>query len=166
MTAQSFVPGPDTSRALRDALGTFATGVTIVTAGTAQGPVAIIANSFASVSLDPPLVLWSPARASGRFAAFAAARHFAVHVLGVEQRDLMQRFARAGEGFDLPGITRNAQDVPLLPDFLARFECETAATHDGGDHLVVIGRVSHVTCRAGNPLVFAGGRFGRFEPDA
>ena len=94
------MPAPERSRELRDALGRFATGITVVTTMTPQGPQAITANSFASVSLDPPIVLWSIGRQSKRFAAFAECQYFAIHVLGAGQRDLSQRFARSGQGFD------------------------------------------------------------------
>ena len=92
-----FVPGPERSRDFRDALGRFATGITVVTTMTPQGPQAITANSFASVSLDPPIVLWSIGRQSKRFAAFAECRYFAIHVLGAGQRELSQRFARSAK---------------------------------------------------------------------
>jgi hypothetical protein len=82
LTRHDFIPGPDTTRALRDAMGRFATGVTVITTRRADGPVGITANSFASLSLDPPLVLWAPGRFSRRFAYFVDAPHFAIHVLG------------------------------------------------------------------------------------
>ena len=91
---------PDFSeRELRDALGRFATGVTVVTTMTPRGPLGITANSFASVSLAPPLVLWSPARKSRRFPAFEAAPFFAIHVLSAGQRGLAERFSLPGDGF-------------------------------------------------------------------
>ena len=101
--AESFTPGPDLSRALRDAFGQFATGVTLVTTRWQGEPVAMVANSFASVSLDPPLLLWCPARAARRFAAFAEADEFAIHVLGAGQQGVIARFARAEAGFDPAG---------------------------------------------------------------
>jgi flavin reductase (DIM6/NTAB) family NADH-FMN oxidoreductase RutF len=165
MTAeQSFVPGPDTERRFRDALGRFATGVTVVTALGAKGPVGITANSFASLSLDPPLVLWSPARSSRRFATFASARHFAIHVLAAEQFALGRHFARKGLDFDLPDVAFNPEGVPVLPGCLARFECRRQAVHDGGDHAIVVGEVLRAAARAGAPLVFSAGRYGGFRP--
>ena len=96
----SFDPAAD-PRAFRAALGSFATGITVVTTRTPDGtPVGITANSFASVSLDPPLVLWSPARASRRFPAFAEARRFAIHVLAHDQQAVCDAFVRAAQGFD------------------------------------------------------------------
>ena len=161
---EPFIPGPEAQRRFRDALGAFATGVTVVTAAGPEGPVGITANSFASLSLDPPLVLWSPARASRRFAALVAAGHFAIHVLGADQRDLGAHFARQGEDFDLPGTRVNAQGVPVLDGCLAVFECRRHALHEGGDHALVIGEVLRARHRPGAPLVFQGGRYGGFAP--
>ena len=163
MPLRSFVPGPDRLRELRDALGRFATGVTVVTAATLDGPVGITVNSFASVSLDPPIVLWSIGRHSKRFAAFAGCRHFAVHVLGAEQLDLGRRFARSGPAFDGLDHVLNDDGVPLLPGCLSRFECARMEGHDGGDHLIVVGRVAAAALRDGEPLLFAGGGYGRFD---
>jgi flavin reductase (DIM6/NTAB) family NADH-FMN oxidoreductase RutF len=151
-------------RLFRDVLGTFATGVTIVTAATPDGPLGMTANSFASLSLDPPLVLWSPARASGRFAAFAAADRFAIHVLGADQHDLATGFGRHRAG--PPGTLweQGPDGPPLLPGCLARLICQTHASHDGGDHLLIIGRVLQASHRPGPPLVFHGGTWGGFQP--
>lgn len=150
---------------LREVLGRFATGVTVVTIAGPEGQaMGFTANSFASVSLDPPLVLWSPARASSRFAAFAAARHYVIHVLAEMQQDLVVRFARAGAGFDgLPRL-QNPEGVPLIEGALARIHCVQHATHDGGDHLIVVGRVLRADREEGMPLVFSQGRYGRFSP--
>jgi len=147
-------------RELRGALGRFATGVTIVTTRTARGPLGITANSFSSVSLDPPLVLWSPARRSIRFPAFEAASHFAVHVLSADQQGLAERFSRPGEGWpaDLADI-RGIADLPLLAGCTARFECRHDAAHDGGDHLIVVGEVLRLAQADLAPLVFHRGRY-------
>ncbi|MFN3954507.1 MAG: flavin reductase family protein [Pararhodobacter sp.] len=164
--AETFIPSPSNQRRLRDALGRFATGVTVVTARAGSGAVGITANSFASLSLDPPLVLWAPARASRRFAAFAGAAHFAVHVLGEDQFALGRHFALQGFDFDLAGIESSDEGVPLLPGCLARFECRHEALHEGGDHALVVGRVCRVSFRKGAPLIFSGGRYGGFAPVA
>jgi flavin reductase (DIM6/NTAB) family NADH-FMN oxidoreductase RutF len=148
-----FIPTPETARAFRDALGTFATGVTVITADGPEGPVGITANSFSSLSLDPPLVLWSPARSSRRFGVFAGAERFAIHVLAAGQTDIAQHFTRTG---DLP-------EGGLGP-VLARFDCARHAVHDGGDHAIVVGRVLRVWHAPGAPLVFHAGRFGGFAP--
>ena len=154
--------GRDGKRAFRAALGRYATGVTVVTTQTAKGPVGITANSFTSVSLDPPLVLWCPAKASARFTAFTEAGHYAIHVLAADQLDLCHRFARAGgdfAGLD-PGAT--PEGLPLLPGCLARFECERYAEYDGGDHAILVARVLRAELRVGDPLLFWGGRYGDF----
>lgn len=150
----AFAPGPGAERAFRDALGAYATGVTVITTDTPGGPVGITANSFASLSLDPPLVLWSPARASRRFAIFAAAERFAVHILAAEQEGLARHFTRTGEP---PGADSG---VGGLDRALARFECLRHAVHPGGDHAIVVGLVERAVWRPGAPLVFHGGRFG------
>lgn len=157
-----FSPGPETQRAYRDALGRYATGVTVITASSETGPLGITANSFASVSLDPPLVLWSPAKASARYATFAATPRFAVHVLGAEQIELANVFARDGAGFDACDWRFDADGVPLIAGCLARFDCAKVADMDGGDHLIVLARVLRATMRQGEPLLFAAGSYGRF----
>ncbi|KPF61192.1 flavin reductase family protein [Rhizobium sp. AAP116] len=157
-----FVPGADNHRAFRNALGSFTTGVTVVTATTSDGPIGMTVNSFASVSLDPPLVLWSPAKSSSRYGAFTGARHFAIHVLGADQDHLSAAFTRGGNGFDGIEVRCNDEGVPVLPGTLARFECAEQAQHDAGDHTIIIGKVLRVAHRQGEPLCFSGGRFGRF----
>ena len=163
MQSEGIVPDAGQARQFRDALGRFATGVTLVTVAGAAGPMGFVANSFASLSLDPPLVLWSLARASRRFEAFAGARHYAIHVLGQDQAGLPARFGREGVGFDGLDWRANAEGVPVLDGALARFECVQEATHDGGDHLIIVGKVLRLTLEEGEPLVFAKGRFGRFD---
>lgn len=154
------------TRALRDALGRFATGVTIVTTRTTQGaPVGLTANSFASVSLDPPLVLWSAARSSMRHQHFAAAQCFAIHVLCDAQEALARHFTRDGLDFDGIDWSPSADGTPLLNHVLARFECVTEATHEGGDHTIIIGRVTRfMQDPQARPLLFSGGRFARIAP--
>lgn len=159
---EAFNPAEGDTRRLRDALGSFATGVCVVTADGPEGPVGITANSFASLSLEPPLVLWSPARSSRRFTAFTAARHFVIHVLAEDQFALGRHYALQGHDFSLPGITMNPEGVPLLPGCLARFECRQEALHDGGDHALIVGRVLRAASRPGPPLVFSAGRYGGF----
>lgn len=157
-----FIPEADNHRAYRNALGSFTTGVTVVTAMTADGPIGMTVNSFASVSLDPPLVLWSPAKSSSRYDAFTGARHFAIHVLSADQDHLSAAFTRGGSGFDGIDVRFNDEGVPVLPGTLARFECVEQAQHDAGDHTIIIGKVLRVAHRQGEPLCFSGGRFGRF----
>jgi flavin reductase (DIM6/NTAB) family NADH-FMN oxidoreductase RutF len=164
---EAFEPGPDTELEFRRALGRFATGFTIVTCDTASGPLGITANSFASVSLDPPLVLWSPARASARFAAFTESAHYAIHVMSEDQVDTCLRFTRAGDDWAGLAWERGPEGVPVLTGCLARFDCALHAVHDGGDHAIVVGRVTSVwRGPGGRPLLFADGTYGRFAPDA
>jgi flavin reductase (DIM6/NTAB) family NADH-FMN oxidoreductase RutF len=156
------VPDAANARVFRDALGRFATGVTLVTIEGPDGPMGFIANSFASLSLDPALVLWSPAKASQRYPFFATARHYAIHVLGQNQADLPARFSRGGQGFAGLDWQGNDEGVPVLPGAIARFDCVQHATHDGGDHLIIVGHVLRLALEEGEPLVFAKGRFGGF----
>lgn len=153
-------PGPD--RRLRDALGRFATGVTVVTAPSARGPLGITANSFSSVSLDPPLVLWCPARRSRRFETFAGAPRYAIHILGTDQAALCRRFA--GDGLDFDGIPwQTGEDgVPLIEGCLARFDCRQVSRLPAGDHDIVVGEVLSHHHRDGEPLLFSAGLLGRF----
>lgn len=153
---------PDGARAFRTALGRYATGVTVVTAEAADGPVGITANSFTAVSLDPPLVLWCPARRSARFHALTEAAHFAIHVLAYDQLDLSLRFSRSGGDFSGLGDDRTPEGAPALQGALARFDCAAHAAHDGGDHAILVGRVLRATFRDGAPLLFWGGLYGDF----
>jgi flavin reductase (DIM6/NTAB) family NADH-FMN oxidoreductase RutF len=164
MTAlpRSFDPATAESGAFREALGRFATGVTVVTCPTGTGPLGITANSFASVSLDPPLVLWSPAKMSSRYPFYVAAEHFAIHVIGQDQAEVAQAFAKRGDAFDAFDWEEGARSVPLLNGCLSRFECATQAVHDAGDHAIVVARVTRVTTREGDPLIFSAGRYGGF----
>jgi len=146
-------------RAFRDALGAYATGVTIVTTASADGPIGITANSFASVSLNPPLVLWSPAKSSKRFKYFTGAKHFAVHILDGHQQQLCNGFTRDKSAFDGLDWAANDDGVPLINGCLARFECTLDAEHDAGDHTIIVGRVTGASAREGLPLLFQGGRF-------
>lgn len=157
------LPAAFDARAFRTALGRFATGVTVVTIATPDGPMGFTANSFSSLSLDPPLVLWSLARSSRRYGAYAAADHFAIHVLGQAQADWPARFGREGAGFAGLDWAPNAEGVPVIAGALARFDCARHATHDGGDHLIIVGRVLRLAEEDGLPLVFSQGRFGGFS---
>lgn len=161
MTLLGFAPETD-SRAFRTALGRFATGVTVITAAGPDGPVGFTANSFAALSLDPPLVLWSPAKSSSRFAIFTTAPAFSIHVLAAEQAALGARFVRGGAGFDGLAHNLSSQGVPLIEGTLARFDCRLHATHDGGDHVIVVGRVEQALYREGAPLLFSQGGYGEF----
>ena len=149
-------------KALRNALGAFATGVTIVTTrGPADTDIGLTANSFSSVSLDPPMVLWSLAKTSGSIEAFRSAGHFAVHVLAANQDDLSGRFATRGiDKFAGLTLERGPGNVPLLNGCTARFECRTAFQYEGGDHVIFVGEVMNLTHSERPPLIFHGGRYG------
>lgn len=155
------------SRDFRDALGCFATGVTIVTTrGLAAGDyIGVTANSFASVSLDPPLVLFSLGRQARSLEAFLACRHFAVNVLSREQLALSQRFARASTD-KWAGIEHELWefDCPIFPGCVASFECGKDRVYEGGDHAIFIGHVEHMSFDPeAEPLLFLKGRYGGFE---
>jgi len=149
----------DDQRAFRTALGAYATGVSVVTTSSSDGPIGITVNSFASVSLDPPLVLWSPAKTSNRFAYFSGARHFAIHVLDAHQQDICNGFTQDKSAFEGLDCENDENGVPLLNGCLARFECSLEAEHDAGDHVIIIGRVNRASARDSLPLLFQGGRF-------
>lgn len=147
--------------AYRKALGSFATGVTIVTTCDADGnDVGVTANSFNSVSLDPPLVLWSLSKKARSIAAFTNAEHFAVHVLSADQESLSDRFARAGtRKFEGLQLGRGPGGIPLLEGCAARFQCATTYHYEGGDHVIIVGRVLDFDHTEAMPLVFHGGRY-------
>lgn len=158
----------DEAKALRTALGAFATGVTVVTAHTAAGEdIGRTANSFSSVSLSPPMVLWSLAKSSSSLAAFRDTHHFAVHVLSSLQSDLSSRFAgKMSDKFVDLDVQRGSGNTPLLRDCTARFECRTVHRYDGGDHIIFVAEVIDYVHNPAPPLVFHGGEYGRLVPHA
>lgn len=149
------------SNRFRQALGAFTTGVTIVTTVDAAGnPIGVTANSFNSVSLAPPMVLWSLARTSTNIGAFLAARHFAVHVLASDQQALATRFSQKGaDRFAGLPVGRGIDGIALLDGCAARFECRTAFQYEGGDHVIFVGEVLNFEHCEREPLVFKRGRF-------
>lgn len=158
--------GPETGSprdplAFRKVLGQFATGVTVVTCASARGPVGMTVNSFASLSLDPPLVMWSPAKSSRRAEAFRAAPWFAVHILAADQQGLADAFMRAADAFDETRWRHGDGGVPLIEGCLARLQCLRIAEHDAGDHTIEIGRVVHMASREGDPLLYYRGQYDR-----
>lgn len=154
-------PQPFDQREFRRTLGTFTTGVTIITARAADGaPVGITANSFNSVSLDPPMVLWSLAKTSRSLAAFSESGHWAVHILSVEQDALSNRFAKSGEDKFHGVVTETgAGGVPLLTGCTARLQCKNTFRYDGGDHIIFVGEVCAFDRHDIAPLVFHGGKY-------
>ncbi|HEX8569844.1 MAG TPA: flavin reductase family protein [Caulobacteraceae bacterium] len=162
------MPGPDglptaafTPRQLRDAFGCFATGVTVLTTLDEGRPVGLTANSFTSVSLDPPLVLFCLDRRSTSLPAFERAEHLAVNVLHAGQEALSMRFSRREPDrfADTPWVPGRA-GMPLLADAMAVFECRRESVEDAGDHRLFLARVEAVACDASyDPLVFFHGRY-------
>jgi 3-hydroxy-9,10-secoandrosta-1,3,5(10)-triene-9,17-dione monooxygenase reductase component len=150
---------------LRRALGAFATGVTVVTTLDVAGQkLGVTANSFNSLSLDPPMVLWSLARSAFSLQNFVGADRFVVHVLADDQGRLSERFASRGAD-KFAGIEHDTspEGLPLLRNCLARFDCRKAHTYAGGDHLIFVGEVERFDCVEGLPLVFHGGRYAKLH---
>jgi 3-hydroxy-9,10-secoandrosta-1,3,5(10)-triene-9,17-dione monooxygenase reductase component len=151
---------------LRRALGSFVTGVTVVTTLTPSGePVGLTVNSFNAVLLSPPLVLWSLALSAASFDVFDSASHFAVNVLAQDQRALSERFARTG-GDKFGGVAwrKGIGGLPLLDGSAAHFACRTAMRYPGGDHVIPIGEVLAHEHSEHAPLVHARGRHAQIVP--
>jgi flavin reductase (DIM6/NTAB) family NADH-FMN oxidoreductase RutF len=146
----------------RAALGMFATGVTIVTARDAAGaPIGLTANSFNSVSLAPPLVLWSLSRLAGSMPHFTRGSHYAINILAAEQRELAERFSRKGpDRFAGVAFREGSAGSPILEGAAAVFECFNRSRYAEGDHVIFVGEVEHCERREGaQPLIFHGGRY-------
>ena len=148
-------------RAFRQILGQFPTGVTIVATQDADGvPVGVTVNSFTSVSLDPPLVLFCLARTARSYARFAESSCFSVNILGCGQRALSDRFASSPFDWSEVGAAHWATGAPILSEALAALDCHVEARYDGGDHEIIVGRVVALgTIRDGKPLVYHRGAF-------
>ena len=151
-----------TKRQLRDALGRFATGVTIITTCTREGELlGITANSFNSVSLEPPMVLFSLAREAYSLNKFETCDFFAVNILSEDQRDLSDRFAKASaDKWQGVEYTSGVTNCPLIPGSLATFECYTRFHYDGGDHVIFVGEAFNMTAGDGGPpLLYFDGKY-------
>jgi flavin reductase (DIM6/NTAB) family NADH-FMN oxidoreductase RutF/flavin-dependent dehydrogenase len=148
-------------RAYRGALGQYATGVTVITARAPDGRrIGVTANSFASVSLDPPLVSWCPAKKAPSLPDLEEATHFAVNVLAVDQHHLSRQFSTpAQDKFEGVAVTEGVGGLPLLDGAVAQFQCRTVARHDAGDHVIFIGEVERYDVGGGEPLVFHSGQY-------
>ncbi len=153
------------SKAFRSALGQFATGVTVVTTLDNNGnKVGMTANSFSSVSLDPMLVLWSVARSSSSFQQFMEAKHFAIHVLNANQKDISNQFAsNCDDRFNGIEHCQGLGGIPVLSEYSAVFQCTTENTYDGGDHVIIVGRVNEFENREQPPLIFHAGKYADLE---
>src|SRR4051794_35235099 len=157
---------PIDPRDFRSALGTYATGVTIITAAGMDGkPYGLTCNSFASVSLNPPLVLWSLVLYSSSLSVFQNAGHFGVNVLGASQQALANKFAKSSEDKFI-GVewTPGVGNAPLLKDSVANFQCRAVNRYYGGDHVIFLGAVEAYAYNRNEPLLFARGGYGRFVP--
>lgn len=148
-------------RELRNVLGSFVTGVTIVTTLDGDGkPLGVTANSFSSVSLEPPLILWSQALTARSFPAFRDSERFVINILAEDQAHVSQRFAKAGEDkFAGVAVREGIGKLPLIDGCTAYLECRKVATYPGGDHAVFIGHVENIELRERKPLAFGGGRY-------
>jgi flavin reductase (DIM6/NTAB) family NADH-FMN oxidoreductase RutF len=161
------LPPDFSAQDFRSALGMFATGVTIVTALSTEGlPIGLTANSFNSVSLAPPLVLWSLARSAGSLASFSTGSHYAINILSADQQDLARQFAaQGGNRFEGVSFTSGAGGAPILQGTVATFECFNRSRYEEGDHVIFVGEVERCTHRAGaSPLLFHGGKFYNEHP--
>lgn len=162
-------PAPEFDRrAFRAALGAFVTGVTIITTCDESGaPAGLTANSFNSVSLDPPMVLWSLALDSTSLDAFRQAKWWAVHVLAAGQEELSNQFARKDtQKFAGVTYTTGPGGIPLLEGFAARFVCRAAFEYEGGDHAIFLGAVEVFEQAPRAPLIYHQGRYGGVFPAA
>jgi len=157
------------TRTFRETLGLFVTGVTVITTLDPDGSkVGITANSFNSVSLDPPLILWSVGKTSRSLLAFETAPHFAVHILRADQARVSETFARSGAD-KFRGLQTNPGlgGVPLLADCAARLECSLYSQHEAGDHVIFVAQVEQLVSDAtATPLVYHGGRYAELSDKA
>ena len=154
------------AKELRRAFGAYATGVTVVTTRHGHGAfVGLTVNSFTSVSLEPPLVLWSQSLRAPSLSAFREATHFVVNVLGEDQASISHHFAKAHpDKFATIPHTLSNRGAPIITGAIAHFECDTAFEYKGGDHAIFVGRVTHYAIEPGAPLIFWSDRYRRSEP--
>lgn len=159
---------PMDSRAFRDALGRFPTGVAVVTAAGSDSHFGITVNSFTSVSLDPPLLLWCMDRRSRRHEVFVKAAGFTVSILGTDHKDVSSRLARPGEhSLNDIALIETELGPPALADSLAIFECAAEKKVEAGDHTILLGRVLRFSCpSASAPLVFFRGKYSALDQNS
>ena len=154
-------------REFRNTVGCFATGITVITTvDEDRNPVGLTANSFTSLSLDPPMVLFCIDRKVASFEAFHANRHFAVNILSVDQRDISQRFAQSGpEKWSGVEFETWSTGCPILSDCVANLECEVDSVYEGGDHVILVGIVQSMASCDGElePLVYFRGKYANLE---
>lgn len=148
-------------REIRNLLGQFATGVTVITTRGKDGrKIGMTANSFSSLSLDPPLILWSLSKTAPSLSDFTSAEYFAIHMLAQEHHQLSGHFARASDD-KFAGISHQqcAAGTPLLDGALATLLCRNVNQYEGGDHLIFIGQIERYQQRSGEPLLFHAGKY-------
>jgi flavin reductase (DIM6/NTAB) family NADH-FMN oxidoreductase RutF len=141
----------------RFALGKYVTGITIVTCNSDNGPIGITANSFSSLSLSPPLVLWAPAKASKRHDTFLKAEKFTIHIASENQIELCKSFSKSARGGSEMNWDFNDQGEGFIKNCSAHFECTKYSHFDGGDHSIIVGEVKKFETTDHKPLIFLGG---------
>lgn len=155
-------PTIDGFRPLKDALGRYATGIAVASCRADDGQcVAMTVNSFTSVSLDPPLVLWCIEKTASRYNAFMEAEHYGISILNAEQQEISDRFARF-TSVEQKGVEMedSASGVPLLRSCLAAFDCRVVDRHEAGDHIILIGEVCGFRSEEGAPLIYFASQYG------
>lgn len=152
---------PFETRSLRNALGSFVTGVTVITTQDSLGrPHGLTANSFNTVSLDPPLILWSQSKNAGSYPVFRNANEFAISILAEDQVDISNHFASRHENkFEGVEIDQSFCGLPVIAGSSAWLYCKTVSRVDGGDHTIYIGEIIRIARNERQPLIFGGGRY-------
>ena len=148
------------TRELRNTLGQFATGVCVLTTESDNGPIGMTVNSFAAVSLEPALVLWSIQNNSDCFEAFTQCERYGISVLQRSQESLSNRYARSMDHEIEPAdLILDTNGTPLIKEALATFSCRTQAIHEGGDHHIIVGEIEIFSALEGDPLLFFAGNY-------
>ncbi|MFC7394133.1 flavin reductase family protein [Scopulibacillus cellulosilyticus] len=152
-------------RQFRDISGSFATGVTVITTKSECGhPIGMTANSFTSLSLNPPLILFNIAKSSSLYDAFMKSNIFAVNILSAEQENLSRQFSKKNiDRFEGIGYEEDVTGSPILKDVLGYFDCVVKSRYDGGDHTIIIGETKNGAVKDGDPLIFYRGKYARLE---
>ena len=145
----------------RSAMSRFVTGVTVVTANGPDGPIGITANSFASVSLEPPLVLWSIANNSRKHLTMTSVENYAINILSESQKNIALEFSGSTKSLKQTDFSIGFSGVPIIKDTVAVFECKRHIVYDGGDHSIILGLVKFINDNELDPLIFFNGGFGK-----
>ncbi len=144
----------------RNALGCYLTGVTVITTSVSKKMIGVTANSFSSVSLDPPLVLWSIDKSSSRYSVMSNAENYVINVLSFDQTNVAVEFVRNKDPFEKIDFIPGINNIPIIENSSAVFECETKDVIDGGDHSIILGKVINFSFNERKPLFFYKGDFG------